>query len=132
MASPVVHFQIYAEDVDAASAFYRDVFGWRISPRAMSSVDAGVGGPYPYIEPEDGGIPGGISSRISEKGGAVLVVEVDDIAATMERVVRLGGRKRFPDESHERMALAGDNGDVPFDLEEFEDPEGNLIGVIQR
>jgi hypothetical protein len=30
MVSPVVHFQVCAEDVDAMSAFYRDVFGWRI------------------------------------------------------------------------------------------------------
>lgn len=31
------------------------------------------------------------------------------------------------------MALAGPDGaGVPFVLEEFEDPEGNLIGTIQR
>ena len=133
MASPVVHFQLCAEDVDAMSAFYRNVFGWRIVPRTLASVDAGVANPYPYIESEDGGIAGGISSRIPEKGGAVLVVEVDDIVATMERVVRLGGRKRFPEEGPERMALTGDNGtDTPFEFEEFEDLEGNLVGIIQR
>ncbi|MGZ5212320.1 MAG: VOC family protein [Actinomycetota bacterium] len=122
-----------AEDVDPMSAFYRDVFGWRIEPRRLTSVDAGVPRAYSYIESEGGGIPGGISSRIPEKGGAVLVVEVDDISSTMERVMRLGGRKRSPEERPERMALTGPDGDdTPFELEEFEDPEGNLVGIIQR
>jgi predicted enzyme related to lactoylglutathione lyase len=133
MASPVVHFQLCAEDVDTLSAFYRDVFGWRIAPRALTSVEAGVTGAYPYIESEAGGIPGGISSRIPEKGGTVLVIQVDDIAETMERVMRLGGRKRSPEERPERMALATSaDADERFDLQEFVDPEGNLVGIIQR
>ena len=33
MGNPVMHFQLCAEDVDAMSAFYREVFGWRIAPR---------------------------------------------------------------------------------------------------
>ena len=132
MANPVVHFQLCAQDVDAMSAFYRDVFGWHIAPRALTSIDAGVTGAYSYIEPEGGGTPGGISSRIPDKGGAVLVIEVDDIAATMEQVVRLGGRA-YPKVQPERMAMASPDGtDTRFELEEFEDPEGNLVGIIQR
>ncbi len=73
MGNPVVHFQLCSKDVDAMSAFYRDVFGWRIAPRRLTSVDADVSGMYPTIEAEEGGIAGGITDRIPAKGGAVLV-----------------------------------------------------------
>ncbi len=132
MASPVVHFQLCAEDVDTMSAFYRDVFGWRIAPRALASVEAGVSSTYPSIEAEEGGIAGGISDRIPTKGGVVLVIEVDDVEATLERVERLGGRRRFQGTPPERMAMTQADGvDVSFDWQEFEDPEGNLVGIIR-
>ena len=133
MGNPVMHFQLCAEDIDAMSAFYREVFGWRIEPRRLQSVDADVSGTYPTIEAEEGGIAGGITDRIPQKGGAVLVIEVDDVEATLERVERLGGHRRFPGTPAERMELAqADGTDVPFDWHEFEDPEGNLVGIIQR
>ena len=133
MGNPVMHFQLCAEDVDAMSAFYREVFGWRIEPRRLTSVDADVSGTYPTIEAEEGGISGGITDRIPANGGTVLVIEVDDMEATMERVERLGGRRRFPGTPPERMQLAqGDDTDVSFGWQEFEDPEGNLVGIIQR
>jgi hypothetical protein len=133
MGNPVMHFQLCAEDVDAMSAFYREVFGWRIEPRRLTSVDADVGGTYPIIDAEEGGIAGGITDRIPEKGGAVLVIDVEDIDATIERVVTHGGRMRFPDSAPERMSLsADDDAEVPFAWVEFEDPEGNLVGIIHR
>lgn len=133
MGSPVVHFQICAEDVDAMSAFYRDVFGWRIAPRRLTSVEADASSTYPYVEADEGGIPGGISDRVPHKGGAVFVVEVDDIAATLERVERLGGHRRFAGTLPEAMQMTGSDGvEVPFELQEFEDPEGNLVGIIRR
>jgi hypothetical protein len=133
MGNPVMHFQLCAEDVDAMSTFYREVFGWRIEPRRLTSEDADVSGSYPIIDAEEGGIAGGITDRIPAKGGAVLVIEVDDIDATIERVVSHGGRMRFPGSAPERMALSGDDdADVGFAWVEFEDPEGNLVGLIHR
>ena len=133
MGNPVVHFQLCAEDVDAMSAFYREVFGWRIEARRLTSVDADVSGTYPIIDAEEGGIAGGITDRIPEKGGTVLVIEVDDIEATIERVVSHGGRMRFPGSLPERMALsADDDADARFAWVEFVDPEGNLVGIIHR
>ena len=133
MSNPVMHFQLCAEDVDAMSAFYREVFDWQIQPRRLTSVDADLSGSYPFIEAEEGGIAGGITDRIPTKGGAVLVIEVDDIDSTMERVVDLGGRKRFPGSPPEPMAISADeSADVRFTWVEFEDPEGNLVAIIQR
>jgi len=127
-----MHFQLCAEDVDAMSVFYREVFGWRIEPRILTSVDAEVSGSYPTIDAEEGGIAGGITDRIPPKGGTVLVIEVDDIAATVERIVTHGGRTRFPESLPERMTLSAGDDDVPFAWLEFEDPEGNLVGLIRR
>ena len=133
MGNPVVHFQLCAEDVDAMSAFYREVFGWRIEPRRLTSVNADVSSTYPIIDAEEGGIAGGITDRIPTKGGAVLVIEVDDIDTTIQRVVSHGGRMRFPELLPERMTLsADDDADVRFAWVEFEDPEGNLVGIIHR
>ncbi len=134
MGSPVVHFQICAKDVDAMSAFYREVFGWRIARRRLTSVDADVSGSYPYVEAEEGGIPGGISGRIPPKGGAVFVVEVGDIAETHVRAARLGGRRRLNGgPTPELMEMGGSDGvATTFELEEFEDPEGNLVGIIHH
>ena len=133
MSNPVVHFQVCAKDRDAMSAFYGDVFGWRISPTPLLSVEAGVRGEYPYIEAEEGGIPGGIVGDITGKGGAVLVVDVDDIEATLRRVEELGGRRRFPTMPAEAMLLTGSDGSQrAFALTEFEDPEGNVVEIIQR
>jgi uncharacterized protein len=131
MGNPVVHFQLCAEDVDAMSAFYREVFGWRIEPRRLTSVDADVRGTYPIIDAEEGGIAGGITDRIPAKGGAVLVIEVDDLDATIERVVSHGGHMRFPESPPEGMTLSADD-DAGFAWVEFEDPEGNLVGIIHR
>ena len=133
MGNPVMHFQLCAEDVDAMSAFYREVFGWRIEPRRLTSEDADVSGTYPIIDAEEGGIAGGITDRIPEKGGAVLVIEVDDIDATIERVVSHGGRMRFPGvAARAHGPVRDDDADVRFAWVEFEDPEGNLVGLIHR
>lgn len=96
MSNPVMHLQLCAKDVDAMSAFYREVFGWRIEPRRLTSVDADLGGTYPIIDAEEGGIAGGITERAPASGGTMLVIEVDDIDSTIGRVVASGGRTRFP------------------------------------
>lgn len=133
MGSAVVHFQVCAKDRDAMSAFYRDVFWWRISFTHLTSVEADVSGVYPYIEAEEGGITGGIVQDTTGRGGAVLVVDVDDIEATLRRVEELGGRRRFPTMPAEDMSLTGVDGEERvFALAEFEDPEGNVVQVIQR
>jgi hypothetical protein len=40
---------------------------------------------------------------------------------------------RFPESLPERMSLSGNDGaDAPFAWIEFEDPQGNLVGLIHR
>ena len=130
MGSPVVHFQICVEDADAMTAFYRDVFGWRITPRQMTSVEADVSGTYPFVEADEGGITGGITDA-EDAHGNVLVVEVGDVGSVLRRVEELGGHRRYPEMPPERMTITGDGGGA-FELGGFEDPEGNLVYIIDR
>ena len=61
----------------------------------------------------------------------MLVIEVDDIDSTVERVINLGGRMRFP-KGHRADGPFGKRRRCAFAWLEFEDPEGNLVGIIQR
>ena len=85
MGNPIVHFEIRAEDPDAARAFYGELFGWEYP-------EGGIPG-YTYVESGvPGAIPGGIGPT---QGGASLVtffVGVEDVEATLKTAERLGGR----------------------------------------
>jgi predicted enzyme related to lactoylglutathione lyase len=60
MGNPIVHFEIRAEDPDAARAFYGELFGWEYP-------EGGIPG-YTYVESGvPGAIPGGIGPT---QGGA--------------------------------------------------------------
>ena len=134
MGNPVMHFQLCAEDVDAMSAFYRDVFGWRIAPRRLTSVEADVSGSYPYDRGRRGRHRGRAHRRDRRRRGAVLVSRVDDIEATLARVEAareaVAGIRRTPPE---RMEMADAEGPATsFDLAEFEDREGNVVQISSR
>ena len=74
MGNPVVHFEIRAEDPDAAREFYGSLFGWTFPA-------GGIPG-YTYVEtgvPD--AIPGGIGPT---QGGSDLVtvfIGVEDVEA---------------------------------------------------
>jgi predicted enzyme related to lactoylglutathione lyase len=114
MANPVVHFEIRAEDPDAARGFYGRLFDWEFSP-------GGAPG-YTFVEHGvRGAIPGAISPT---QGGAPLVtffVAVDDIEAALASAERLGGKMVQPAPS-----VPG----VTFGL--FADPQGQVVGVVKQ
>ncbi|HEX9260848.1 MAG TPA: VOC family protein [Acidimicrobiales bacterium] len=110
---PVVHWAIEARDPDAQRRFYADLFGWVIGDGPIMMVEAGLGGP----EPGPGGhIQHGAQPRIA------LYVQVRDLAASLQRVVELGGRK------------VTDPFDAPGGptLAAVEDPEGNPLVLVQQ
>jgi len=82
-----VKFELPADDLERATAFYRDVFGWE-SLRL----------PFPYALVDTDGEPvdvadsdGGISPRTEFVQGPVLIVEVPSIDDVAPRVVAAGG-----------------------------------------
>jgi predicted enzyme related to lactoylglutathione lyase len=124
MSGRVVHFEIPADDVARAEAFYRDAFGWSLnSVPAMgytlvsTTPTDGRGAPT-----EPGAINGGMLARQEPITSPVIIVDVDDIDEALRRVEQLGGktlRDTLP---------VGEMGFAAY----FADSEGNVLGLWQK
>lgn len=117
MGDPIVHFEIRSSDAEAGRNFYRELFGWAFIEAPPEHVDG-----YTYIDSQTdrATIHGGLSSP---QGGEPLVTvyaEVDDIEASLAKVVSLGG------------TVVQSPTEVPgVTIGLFADPEGNVVGVAQ-
>lgn len=121
MSNRVVHFEIYADDVERAIAFYQTVFGWKI---------AQVGGmDYWLIATGKGepGIDGGLMKRERPTQGAVpqfaftCTVDVEDVQAVFAAALAAGGS-----EVHAPGPVPG----VGYQAY-VRDTEGNHLGLLQ-
>jgi uncharacterized protein len=121
MSGRVVHFEVPFDDGDRARSFYKEAFGWQVQEMPEMGYTLVTSGPSDDSGPtESGFINGGMLSRKqSASPGPVLVVDVDSIDATLERISGLGG-----------ATVAGKTpvGDMGF-AAYFTDPEGNVIGL---
>jgi len=117
MGQPVMQWQILARDPDGLSAFYSTLFGWHVNtdnPMGYRIVDTGAGR----------GINGGIWPIGPTEGHPLvqLFVEVDDVAAYVGQVEKLGGHvvispQTLPDGDQLAIVL---------------DTEGLSLGLMQR
>jgi hypothetical protein len=120
----VVHFEIPADDVERAQAFYREAFGWRIQPipemqyTTVTTTDTDEQG----APKEPGGINGGLMQRQGQMTAPIITIESDDIDDSLLTVEKLGGSVAAP-----KMAV-GDMGYAAY----FTDTEGNIIGLWQN
>ncbi|MCQ9166118.1 MULTISPECIES: VOC family protein [unclassified Arthrobacter] len=108
MNNPVNYFEIGSPDPEAASAFYSGLFGWPVGPPSEGSysmVDGGKGGLWD-------------TSTMGAGTWAIFYVQVDDVAAGIDKAVGLGARVVVP-----RV----DNGTIQF--AHLEDPQGNRFGI---
>jgi predicted enzyme related to lactoylglutathione lyase len=110
MAHNVVHFEINGPDKGALQRFYSEAFGWTVN------ADNPMG--YGLVEHDesDPGIGGGID----EGSGVTVYIDVDDPAATLERVRELGGSVVEDVSSNPMVTMA-----------KFADPAGNVIGLVK-
>lgn len=120
----LVHFEIHADDLDRASAFYTDLFGWTFTKWA-GPVDYRLITTGPDAEP---GINGGMVKRMGPRpaeGQAVnafpCTVSVPDLDARVAKAVALGGTVALP-----KMAIPG----VGW-LAYVKDLDGNILGMMQ-
>lgn len=109
------------EDMDRAVAFYRDVLGLRVvdQDQYWTSLDVGgariglhwtEGNKIPYVARDDHG----------PHAGACLTLRTDDIRRTVQHLRARGVR------------FLGDVTDAPWgSLATFEDPEGNVLKLMQ-
>ncbi len=110
----VVHFEIPADDPEASSKFYQEIFGWKWE------------GPMPYWLIDTGGEGLGINCGMLERrhpaqpiANTIEVSSVDESAAKVES---LGGKIVVP-----KMPIPG----VGY-LAYFSDLDGNIFGIMQN
>jgi predicted enzyme related to lactoylglutathione lyase len=111
----VIHFEIPADDLNRARAFYEGVFGWGIQKWDGGDywlVSTGTGNP---------GINGGLMKRNEPGQPVVNTVEVTDLEETQAKIRDAGGQVVVP-----RMEIPG----VGY-LIYFKDTEGNIFGAMQ-
>jgi uncharacterized protein len=110
----ICYVEIPATDVEASSAFYEAVFGWRLRTRgdgatAFDDTIGEVSGTWVTGRPP------------ASDPGLLLYVMVDDAEATVEAIVAHGGEVVQPI-----------GGDAPEITARFRDPGGNVIGIYQE
>ncbi len=115
MTRPVVAFQIRGKDAARLAEFYRELFGWKMNtdnPMGIVSIEPGIGGP-------ESGVGGFI---LPGEPTTVLFVQVASLRESMDKAVDLGGKRVME----------------PFDVPngptvaQIEDPEGNIVGLVQQ
>ncbi len=123
--SRVVHFEIHADDVERAKAFYAAAFDWQFQDwgEVVDSTYWGIStGPS-----DEAGIDGGLLQRpIPAAAGSgsnafICTIEVDDYDATEERILGAGGQVALPKMPLVGMAWQG----------YYLDTEGNTFGIHQ-
>ena len=122
MSGRVVHFEIPFDDGDRARSFYKEIFGWQLQTMPeMGGYTLVMSGPSGDAGPtEPGFINGGMLSRDqAATRGPVIVVDVESIDATLERIGGSGGSTVVA------KVPVGDMGFAAY----FTDPEGNVVGL---
>ena len=121
MGNAVVHFEVMAQDKAKATAFFSELFGWKVD------TDNPIG--YGVIAHSDNhsaggvGIGGGIFGDMPKgQDGVTFYVEVDDVESTLAQAERLGGTRLMGPESAEGGPTFG----------HILDPEGHWIGLFQK
>ena len=124
MSARVVHFEIPFDEGDRARGFYKEVFDWQVTEMPEMDYTMVMSGPSGDSGPtEPGYINGGMLSReMSAAKGPVVVLGVDSIDATLEKIGGLGGSTVVG------KTPVGDMGFAAY----FTDPEGNVLGLWEN
>src|SRR5690242_21928076 len=98
MSGRVVHFEIPYDDGDRARRFYAEAFDWQLQEMPEMEYTLVVSGPSSDTGPsEPGFINGGMLAREEAAAdGPVVVIDVEDIEATLRSVESAGGSVVVP------------------------------------
>ena len=121
MSGRVVHFEVPFDDGDRARGFYKEAFGWQAMEMPGMGYTIVMSGPSDDSGPtEKGFINGGMLSRDqAATPGPVIVVDVDSIDASLEKIGSQGGSTVVG------KTPVGDMGFAAY----FTDTEGNVVGL---
>ncbi len=120
---PVVHFEIPVSDMDRAMRFYAAAFGWELHrPPGIGFAFAKTApiDPATYAPKEPARINGSLLVRAGPIQHIVVSIKVPDMQAAIVAATKAGGK----------LAMAArDVG--PILAAYLEDPEGNIVGLVQ-
>ncbi len=123
MSGRVVHFEIPADNVKRAQAFYSKAFGWQMN--SIPGMNYTMVGTTPSdqngMPTEPGAINGGMAKRGAPLKAPVITIGVQSIDESLETVKKLGGKVV------KKKEAVGDMGFAAY----FKDTEGNVIGLWQ-
>jgi predicted enzyme related to lactoylglutathione lyase len=110
----ICYVEMPASDVQRSAEFYEKVFGWQIRKRGDGAV---------AFDDSTGQVSGTwVTGRSpATTPGLLLYIMMDDVAATIERLVAHGGELVQPI-----------GADAPEITARFRDPGGNIIGLYQQ
>ena len=120
----VVHFEIPAEDVDRAKAFYGTVFDWQMQDFPDMQYTIAMTTPVDdqtQRPTTPGAINGGMMSRSKETPNPVITIGVDSVEEALKKVEAEGGTVITPSTPIPGMGAFG----------YFKDTEGNVMGLFQ-
>jgi predicted enzyme related to lactoylglutathione lyase len=113
----IVHFEIPADDVPRATAFYKKTFGWKISDPFKMDY-------FFVVTHKDGemGINGGLMKRQAPGQVFMNYIDVTSIDKMIAKLEAAGGKICMP-----KTEIAPGMGWIAI----FQDTEGNMMGLHQ-
>jgi predicted enzyme related to lactoylglutathione lyase len=124
MSGRVVHFEIPADNLERASAFYRQAFGWQLNavPQMNYTLVSTTAVDESGAPTDPGAINGGMLPRGGPVTSPVITVEVDSVDRALAKVEELGGKTVLG-----RQPV----GDMGFSAY-VTDSEGNVVGLWEN
>ncbi len=121
MSQSVVHFEIPADNLKRAQAFYSKAFGWQLNQYpGMEYFAIGTTPSDKNGRPTSpGAINGGMGKREGPLKVPTVTIRVTDIVKALETVQKLGGG------IVSKKSQVGDMGFTAY----FKDTEGNVVGL---
>jgi uncharacterized protein len=120
-ANKVAYFELPADDVARASAFYNTVFGWNTPPMGNGGVFALTTAADARGNPtEAGGINGDIQPRSKGLDRPLIMILVDSVDAGLQAVKDAGGNVIHPPRKETEFGLV---------WAVFSDTESNHVGM---
>jgi predicted enzyme related to lactoylglutathione lyase len=113
----IVHFEIPANQPQALTKFYADLFGWKFTKASIPGpeywlADTGTGA----------GINGAVMQRQDPKQPWMNYVDVASVDAALEKATRLGAKVALPKQTVPGVGA----------FAAIIDPQGNLCGLWEQ
>ena len=127
MKNPIVHFEIPADNVERATKFYTETFGWDITKFALPDGDYWIARTVDVdknmMPTKPGAINGGIMKRKDPKQPFMNYISVESIERKSAVIKANGGTMIMP-----KTEIGKGMGWIAA----FKDTEGNIIGLHQE